>query len=129
MVVNRTTTYRIAKDRKQWKEWNSLNDQIIKKYIPMTETTYYTLLALNEPRHGYAIMQFISELTKKRIQMGTGTLYTMLGRLVEDKLINIVAQDSIKKVYQITEEGNELIKKEIDRLTHQLENGEQIYGK
>jgi len=106
-----------------------LNELILKKYIPMTETTYYTLLALNEPRHGYAIMQFISELTKKRIQMGTGTLYTMLGRLVEDKLINIVSQDSIKKVYQITEEGQALVKIEIDRLTHQLENGEQIYGK
>lgn len=106
-----------------------MNELILKKYIPMTETTYYTLLALNEPRHGYAIMQFISELTKKRIQMGTGTLYTMLGRLVEDKLINIVSQDSIKKVYQITEEGQALVKIEIDRLTHQLENGEQIYGK
>ena len=106
-----------------------MNELILKKYIPMTETTYYTLLALNEPRHGYAIMQFISELTKKRIQMGTGTLYTMLGRLVEDKLINIVSQDSIKKVYQITEEGQSLVKIEIDRLTHQLENGEQIYGK
>jgi len=106
-----------------------LNELILKKYIPMTETTYYTLIALNEPRHGYAIMQFISELTKKRIQMGTGTLYTMLGRLVEDKLINIVSQDSIKKVYQITEEGQALVKIEIDRLTHQLENGEQIYGK
>jgi len=106
-----------------------LNELILKKYIPMTETTYYTLLALKEPRHGYAIMQFISELTKKRIQMGTGTLYTMLGRLVEDKLINIVSQDSIKKVYQITEQGHELMKIEIDRLTHQLENGEQIYGK
>ena len=106
-----------------------MNELILKKYIPMTETTYYTLLALNEPRHGYAIMQFISELTQKRIQMGTGTLYTMLGRLVEDKLIKIVSQDSVKKVYHITEEGNELIKMEIDRLTHQLENGEQIYGK
>ena len=97
-----------------------MNELILKKYIPMTETTYYTLLALKEPRHGYAIMQFISELTKKRIQMGTGTLYTMLGRLVEDKLINIVSQDSIKKVYQITEQGHELMKIEIDRLTHQL---------
>ena len=106
-----------------------MNELILKKYIPMTESTYYTLLALNEPRHGYAIMQFISDLTKKRIQMGTGTLYTMLGRLVEDKLINIVSQDSIKKVYQITEEGQALVKIEIDRLTHQLENGEQIYGK
>lgn len=106
-----------------------MNDQILKKYIPMTESTYYTLLALKDPRHGYAIMQFISELTEKRIQMGTGTLYTMLGRLVDDKLINIISQDNNKKVYHITEEGTELIKKEISRLAYQLENGEQIYGK
>lgn len=106
-----------------------MNDQILKKYIPMTESTYYTLVALKDPRHGYAIMQFISELTEKRIQMGTGTLYTMLGRLVDDKLINIVSQDNNKKVYHITEEGTELIKKEISRLAYQLENGEQIYGK
>lgn len=111
------------------KEGDFLEDQILKKYIPMTETTYYTLLSLNEPRHGYAIMQFISGLTQKRIQMGTGTLYTMLGRLVEDKLIEIVSQDTSKKVYQITAEGTELIKIEIERLAHQLKNGEEIYGK
>ena len=64
-------------------------EQIIKKYIPMTETTYYTLLALKEERHGYAIMQFVRELTENRIHMGTGTLYTMLGRLVEDALIAV----------------------------------------
>ena len=33
-----------------------MQDNLIKKYIPMTETTYYTLLAVMEPRHGYAKM-------------------------------------------------------------------------
>lgn len=72
---------------------------MIKKYIPMTETTYYTLLSLREDRHGYAIMQFVSELTENRIRMGTGTLYTMLGRLTEDGMITIVSNENGKKVY------------------------------
>lgn len=107
---------------------NEPMEQTLKKYIPMTETTYYTLLALKEERHGYGIMQFISELTNKRIQMGTGTLYTMLGRLVDDKIITIISQDSSKKVYQITEIGTALVKMEIARLAHQLKNGEEVYG-
>lgn len=103
-------------------------DHLMKKYIPMTESTYYVLLSLTEPRHGYAMIQFISELTDGRIHMGTGTLYTMLGRLVEDQLIEILSSDQGKKTYQITDIGRELIKTEIARLQRQLRNGEEIYG-
>lgn len=95
----------------------------------MTEATYYTLLALKEPRHGYAIMQFIAALTNGRIQMGTGTLYTMLGRLVEDELISILSNEKGKKTYQITSQGDELLRLELERLQKQLRNGEEIYGK
>lgn len=104
-------------------------EQIIKKYIPMTETTYYTLLSLKENRHGYAIMQFVSDLTENRIRMGTGTLYTMLGRLVEDEMIRIVSNENGKKVYHLTEQGEEILKMELERLRKQLKNGEDIYGK
>jgi len=106
-----------------------LDELLIKKYSPMTETTYYTLLSVKEPRHGYAIMQFVGELTKKRIQLGTGTLYTMLGRLVEDRLIVILSQDNGKKTYLITDIGMILMNLEIERLSHQLENGIQIFQK
>lgn len=105
-----------------------ISQQLLKKYIPMTESTYYVLLALKEPRHGYAIMQFISELTSSRIHMGTGTLYTMLGRLVEDELIKVVDTGNGKKTYIITDIGTNLIKEEITRLSQQLKNGEDLYG-
>lgn len=103
-------------------------EQLLKKYSPMTETTYYTLLSLKESRHGYAIMQFVSELTEDRIRMGTGTLYTMLGRLVEDKLIEIISNENGKKTYVITALGNELLGLEIARIRKQLKDGERIYG-
>ncbi len=41
-----------------------MNENLRKKYIPMTETTYYTLLAVICPRHGYAIIQYVSALTQ-----------------------------------------------------------------
>lgn len=106
-----------------------VSDSLLKKYRPMTETTYYTLLSLTEPRHGYAIMQFVSRLTEGRIRLGTGTLYTMTGRLMEDGLIHIVSQENGKKTYQITETGREMLSLETKRLKYQLENGLEILGK
>lgn len=100
----------------------ALEEGIQKKYIPMTETTYYTLLSVITPRHGYAIMQYVSELTRGRIVLGTGTLYTMVGRLVADGVIVQVPQDG-KKAYQITDTGMELLRIETERLEKQLADG------
>jgi len=94
----------------------------------MTETIFYTLLALLEPNHGYGIMKFVKELTDERIKMGTGTLYTMLGRLVEDQMIIVVNEVDGKKTYQITEDGKNLLLLEQERLEKQCENGEKILG-
>lgn len=102
-----------------------MGESLQKKYIPMTETIYYTLLAVTEPRHGYAIIQYVRELTKGRIILGTGTLYTMVGRLQADELIAIVPGGE-KKAYRITEAGLELLKAETKRLTEQLEDGDRV---
>lgn len=103
-----------------------MEEKLQKKYCPMTETIFYTLLALLEPNHGYGIMKFVRELTEERVKMGTGTLYTMLGRLVEDKMIRVVSEEDGKKTYQITEDGKTLLLMEQDRLRQQCENGEKI---
>lgn len=102
-----------------------LEEGLKKKYIPMTETTYYTLLSVIAPRHGYAIMQYVSELTRGRIVLGTGTLYTMVGRLVADGIIVQVPQDG-KKAYQITDTGVELLRAETERLGRQLVDGVNV---
>lgn len=105
-----------------------MEEKLHKKYCPMTETIFYTLLALLEPNHGYGIMKFVKELTHDRVKMGTGTLYTMLGRLVEDQMISIVNEEDGKKTYQITEDGREILLLEMVRLRQQCENGERILG-
>ncbi len=103
-----------------------MDEKLRKKYCPMTETTFYTLLALLQPNHGYGIMKFVRELTEERIKMGTGTLYTMLGRLVEDGIIGVINEEDGKKTYQITDEGKQLLMEEQQRLEKQCENGERI---
>ena len=35
------------------------------KYLPLTESTYYILLTLVEPLHGYAIMQMVGNRSAK----------------------------------------------------------------
>ena len=44
----------------------------------LTEVTFFILLSLYTPRHGYAIMQFIQERTQGRLSLGAGTLYGAL---------------------------------------------------
>ena len=102
-----------------------MNRILIKKYIPMTETTYYTLLSVTTPRHGYAIMQYVNELTEGRISLGTGTLYTMVGRLTADNIIMIVPVHT-RKVYHITDVGMELLRMETERLRMQLTDGRKV---
>ena len=52
---------------------------------PMTEATYYILLALMKPGHGYGMMQRIKELSGGRIEMGPGTLYGVLTRMTNQR--------------------------------------------
>ncbi len=103
-----------------------MEENLQKKYIPMTETTYYTLLSVTGPRHGYAIMQYVSNLTKGRIVLGTGTLYTMVGRLVADGIIEVAPSEEGKKAYRLTRTGRELLLAETVRLGKQLADGRSV---
>ena len=94
-----------------------MNEALRKKYIPMTETTYYTLLAVIKPRHGYAIMQYVAALTQDRLLLGTGTLYTMVGRLTADGVVEVSC---------LTQIGMELLGEETKRLGQQLADGMKI---
>lgn len=53
----------------------------------LTEVTFYILLSLYTPKHGYAVMQFIEEKTGGRLSLGAGTLYGALNSLQDKKWI------------------------------------------
>lgn len=89
----------------------------------LTEPMYYVLLVLTSPSYGYEIMQKITELTEGRVSVGAGTLYALLGRFEKEGIIRQVKAVDRKKVYQLTEEGQELLKEEYRRLKSLVEDG------
>lgn len=83
----------------------------------LTEVTFYILLSLYTPRHGYAIMQFAEEKTHGRLLLGAGTLYGALNTLLEKKLIEPYGESSGRtKEYVITAAGRETALQEYNRL-------------
>lgn len=84
--------------------------------MPMTETAFYILLALEKPRHGYGIIKFVEELTNGRVLLGSGTIYGTLTKMQRDSIITVFSDEKRKKVYEVTEVGKKLMQQEIIRL-------------
>ena len=94
----------------------------------LTETTYYILLSLYHPRHGYGIMQETQQLSGGRVRLAAGTLYGALNALCEKGWISPLPMESgsRKKEYQLTAEGLAVLKHELARLQQLVANGESI---
>lgn len=89
----------------------------LSKKLPLTETTYYILLALYQEGHGYAIMQRVEELSGGTVRIAAGTMYGALDNLLNQKLIlSVSTQDKRRKVYKISSSGIDLIELEVNRL-------------
>jgi len=89
------------------------------KNLPLTETVFYILLALKEPKHGYLIMQEVDELSNSEVRMAAGTLYGAIDNLLKMKLIQSVpSTDKRRKIYERTTLGNELLLLELSRMKH-----------
>ena len=96
--------------------------------IALTESTYYILLALYHPQHGYGIMQQTEQLSGGRVHLAAGTLYGALNSLCEKGWIRQlrVERGSRKTEYQLTAEGLAVLKHELARLQQLVANGESI---
>lgn len=92
----------------------------------LTEPMYYILLSLTEERHGYEIMQVISEETSGRVLVGPGTLYSLLSRFEKEGMINQVSNDGRRKTYILTDHGRDLLMEEYNRLKMLLEDGNKV---
>ncbi|MBU3114450.1 PadR family transcriptional regulator [Clostridium lacusfryxellense] len=103
-------------------------DKIFKTFLPMTETAYYILLSLAEPRHGYAIIQHVEDITKGRITLGSGTVYGTLTKLQNNGVISVFSDEKRRTVYEITEIGKKLILSEIERIKEIYENAVRFEG-
>jgi DNA-binding PadR family transcriptional regulator len=77
----------------------------VEKQLPLTESTFYILAALVEPKHGYAVMQEVEGASEGLVALGPGTLYGALTNFENSKLIRKMGEEDRRKIYSITEFG------------------------
>lgn len=96
--------------------------------MALTETTYYILLSLYTPRHGYGIMQRAQELSGGRVRLAAGTLYGALNAMVDKGWIALLPgeADSRKKEYRLTPRGLEVLRRELERLRELVSCGDMV---
>ena len=98
-------------------------DKRIKRfYVPMTETSFYILFALQDEMHGYNIMHYVKELTGGEITLGAGTVYTSLSKMEKDGLIVFTKSENKRKYYRLTDLGNEVLDLELQRIERLYKN-------
>lgn len=96
--------------------------------LPLTPPVFHILLALSsEERHGYGIMQDVAEQTGGVLQMGPGTLYGCLKRMLAADLIEESGElpdpalgpgsgEERRRYYRITPLGRQTVRAEAQRL-------------
>ena len=98
--------------------------------IALTEAVYYILLSLDQPLHGYGIMQNAEALSHGRVRLAAGTLYGALNTLLDRGWIEMAGQETSprKKEYVITNLGRAIVLKELERLHELTHNGDLLTG-
>jgi len=86
------------------------------KYLPLTESTSYILLALAEPIHGYALMKKVGVMSQGTVKIGPGTMYGAFSQLEKEGLINMVKEADRRKSYVITTKGKTVLQEHIRRV-------------
>ena len=102
------------------------NEVSIEKYLPLSESTYYIMLVLVQPIHGYGIMQKVESLTNGEVSIGPGTLYGAFSTLEKEGLISMVREEDRRKYYVLTEKGRTTLRAQIKRLKIMTQCARQI---
>ena len=101
----------------------------ITKYLPLTESTFYILLALVEPLHGYGVMQKVETISESTVTIGPGTLYGAFTALEKEGLIKMVKEEERRKSYALTAKGKQVLSEQIRRLEIMNNNGQNVLPK
>lgn len=92
-----------------------------REFETLTPQMFYILLVLRQPMHGYDIMQEVSRITNNEIQIGAGTLYTLLPRFETEGYIKLIQEENKRKIYQLTALGEKKLLLEKERMLKQIQ--------
>jgi len=87
----------------------------------MQEPTFWILTALvDQPRHGYAVIQRAAALTDGQVRLQAGTLYAALDRLQAQGLVEIEREETVdgrpRRYYRLASDGRAALEAETQRL-------------
>src|SRR5437764_249245 len=100
--------------------------QAPKDLLPLTPPVFHILLALTgEELHGYGIMLDVARQTDGNLQLGPGTLYGCLKRMLAAGLVeesderpDPALDDERRRYYRITDLGQAVVREEAQRLAN-----------
>jgi len=103
-------------------------NQSLQDFLPLTPPVFHILLALaDEERHGYGVMQDVARQTKDALQLGPGTLYGCLKRMLAAGLIEESGErpdpaldDERRRYYRLTPLGERAVRAEAQRIAAAL---------
>src|SRR5882724_7925020 len=92
--------------------------------LPLPTAVFHILIALaDRDRHGYSIMQDVAARTENKVQLNAGTMYSSIRRMLEQGLIEELAQspdpsstDERRRYYRLTRFGRRVASAEVARL-------------
>lgn len=95
-------------------------------YLCMREATFLILTALvDEPRHGYGVLQEVEALSGGRVRLRASTLYDALDRLATDGLIEVSGEETVgrrlRRFYRLTGDGRMALAAEAENLRQNVE--------
>ena len=101
-----------------------------RSFLPLTPRVFHVLLSLAEkPLHGYGVILEVQRQTDGVIVLRTGTLYVLLRRLLDQKLITESDErgepdldDERRRYYAMTGLGRQVLQAESKRLEVVLDN-------
>ncbi len=99
-----------------------MTEKLRRVYVPMTETGFYILFCLREEMHGYSIGQRVKDMTEGAVTISAGTMYGTLSKMEKDGLIRFTREEEKRKLYRITELGEEILSLEIERIKRLYRN-------
>jgi DNA-binding PadR family transcriptional regulator len=98
----------------------------IRKFLPLTESMFYVMLALTEPLHGYGVMQKVEAVSRGTVTVGPGTLYGMLTNFESEGLIVMVKEADRRKTYLLTAKGRRVLARQIERLEIMVKSAAEV---
>ncbi|MEV0393253.1 PadR family transcriptional regulator [Polymorphospora rubra] len=98
---------------------------------PMREPTFWILTALvDQPRHGYGVMQQVTKLSGGEAQLLPATLYAALDRLAVEGLVEIDREEAVggrlRRYYRLTDEGGAALTAETQRLSRNVQTANRL---